>query len=54
MICVQIVESADLVITLGTVWTDYSTVGYSLLLNPNKVIKVCVCVRVCVWVGVGV
>lgn len=36
----EVIESADVVITVGAVWTDYSTVGYSLLLNPNKVIKV--------------
>ena len=33
----EVVESADLVLTIGCVWTDYSTVGYSLLLKPEKV-----------------
>ena len=36
----EVVESADLVLTVGCVWTDYSTVGYSLLLKPEKVWKV--------------
>lgn len=36
----QIVESADVVITCGAVWTDYTTVGYSLLLKGDKMIKV--------------
>lgn len=38
--CCEIVESADIVITIGAVWTDYSTTGYSLLLKPKKVIKI--------------
>ena len=33
----EVVESAELVLTIGCVWTDYSTVGYSLLLKPEKV-----------------
>ena len=33
----EVVESADLVVTVGCVWTDYSSVGYSLLLKPEKV-----------------
>eukprot|EP00967_Tisochrysis_lutea_P124140 scaffold207344_cov19-Tisochrysis_lutea.AAC.1 len=37
---VQIVESADVVVCCGTVWTDYSTVGYSLLLRPDHTINV--------------
>ena len=32
-----VVESTDLVLTVGCVWTDYSTVGCSLLLRPEKV-----------------
>lgn len=39
-ICLQIVESADLVVCCGTIWTDYSTVGYSLLLRPDRMINV--------------
>ena len=33
----EVVESSDIVITVGAVWTDYTTVGYSLLLKPEKV-----------------
>ena len=29
-----------LVLAVGCVWTDYSTVGYSLLLKPEKVWEV--------------
>jgi len=36
----EVVESADVVVTCGAVWTDYTTVGYSLLLKPDKIIKV--------------
>jgi len=36
----EVVESADLVVTVGCVWTDYSSVGYSLLLKPEKTIRV--------------
>lgn len=43
---VQIVESADLVVCCGTVWTDYSTVGYSLLLRPDHTINVSVFAQV--------
>lgn len=31
-------EASDIVIAVGCVWTDYSTLGYSLLLKPEKVI----------------
>ena len=34
---VGVVESSDLVLTVGCVWTEYSTVGYSLLLEPENV-----------------
>ena len=37
----EVVESAELVLTVGCVWTDYSTVGYSLLLKPEKVCVSC-------------
>ncbi|GLI68837.1 hypothetical protein VaNZ11_013380 [Volvox africanus] len=36
----EVVESSDVVICVGGVWTDYSTVGYSLLLKPEKMIRV--------------
>jgi len=36
----EVVESADLVVTVGCVWNDYSTVGYSLLLKPEKMLSV--------------
>ncbi|KAL6765735.1 thiamine diphosphate-binding protein [Haematococcus lacustris] len=36
----EAVEAASHVVTAGTVWTDYSTTGWSLLLQPSKVIKV--------------
>eukprot|EP00879_Flechtneria_rotunda_P011355 GHRR01011860.1.p1 GENE.GHRR01011860.1~~GHRR01011860.1.p1 ORF type:complete len:497 (+),score=161.61 GHRR01011860.1:184-1674(+) len=36
----ETVEAADVVIAIGCVWTDYSTMGYSLLLQPTKVISV--------------
>uniref|UniRef100_A0A7S0VED7 pyruvate decarboxylase n=1 Tax=Polytomella parva TaxID=51329 RepID=A0A7S0VED7_9CHLO len=36
----EMVESADLVVAVGCVWTDYSTVGYSLLLKNEKMIKI--------------
>ncbi|KAF5833071.1 putative pyruvate decarboxylase [Dunaliella salina] len=36
----EIVESADVVVCCGTIWTDYSTVGYSLLLRPDHIINV--------------
>ena len=49
----QIVESADLVITCGAVWTDYTTVGYSLLLKKEKVSGSWGSKGVCVW-GVNV
>ncbi|KAF5833068.1 thiamine diphosphate-binding protein [Dunaliella salina] len=42
----EIVESADLVVCCGTVWTDYSTVGYSLLLRPDHTINVSVFAQV--------
>jgi hypothetical protein len=32
-----LVESADITIAVGTVWTDYSTLGYSVLLKPAHV-----------------
>lgn len=38
--CCEIVESSDIVLTAGAVWTDYTTVGYSLLLKHDKIIKV--------------
>lgn len=34
------VESADITISVGAVWTDYSTLGYSVLLKPSHVIDV--------------
>jgi hypothetical protein len=34
------VEASDLVIAVGCAWTDYSTLGYSLLLQPSKVVTV--------------
>ncbi|WIA22010.1 hypothetical protein OEZ85_004364 [Tetradesmus obliquus] len=34
------VEASDLVLAVGCVWTDYSTLGYSLLLQPGKVVSV--------------
>lgn len=34
------VESADITISVGAVWTDYSTLGYSVLLKPSQVIDV--------------
>jgi pyruvate decarboxylase len=37
--CCETVEAADIVITIGAVWTDYTTVGYSLLLKRSKVIR---------------
>ncbi|GLC35760.1 hypothetical protein PLESTB_000491400 [Pleodorina starrii] len=36
----EVVESSDVVVCVGGVWTDYSTVGYSLLLKPEKMIRV--------------
>jgi TPP-dependent 2-oxoacid decarboxylase len=36
----EAVEAASHVITCGAVWTDYSSVGYSLLLQRNKTIRV--------------
>lgn len=33
----EVVESSDVIVTAGAVWTDYTTVGYSLLLKPSKV-----------------
>ncbi|GIL99150.1 hypothetical protein Vretimale_4369 [Volvox reticuliferus] len=36
----EVVESSDVVICVGAVWTDYSTTGYSLLLKPEKMIRV--------------
>ncbi|EFJ47109.1 hypothetical protein VOLCADRAFT_105183 [Volvox carteri f. nagariensis] len=36
----EVVESSDVVICVGGVWTDYSTTGYSLLLKPEKMIRV--------------
>ncbi|GAX76913.1 hypothetical protein CEUSTIGMA_g4359.t1 [Chlamydomonas eustigma] len=36
----EIVESADLVLSVGCVWNDYSTVGYSLLLKPERMLTV--------------
>ncbi|KAG2499244.1 hypothetical protein HYH03_002823 [Edaphochlamys debaryana] len=36
----EVVESSDVVISVGAVWTDYSTTGYSLLLKPEKMIRV--------------
>lgn len=33
-------EASDLVIAVGCIWTDYSTLGYSLLLKPEKVVTV--------------
>jgi TPP-dependent 2-oxoacid decarboxylase len=32
------VEASDLVLAVGCSWTDYSTLGYSLLLQPGKVV----------------
>jgi hypothetical protein len=34
------VEASDLVLAVGCAWTDYSTLGYSLLLQPGKVVTV--------------
>jgi TPP-dependent 2-oxoacid decarboxylase len=34
------VESSDMVLLVGAVLTDYSTVGYTLLLSKEKIIKV--------------
>ncbi|MEW5303175.1 MAG: hypothetical protein WDW38_001501 [Sanguina aurantia] len=36
----EVVESSDVIVTAGAVWTDYTTVGYSLLLKPSKMIAV--------------
>ncbi|MEW5303176.1 MAG: hypothetical protein WDW36_005894 [Sanguina aurantia] len=36
----EVVESSDVIVTAGAVWTDYTTVGYSLLLKPEKTIAV--------------
>jgi pyruvate decarboxylase len=36
----ETVEASDIVIAVGCVWTDYSTLGYSLLLKPEKVITI--------------
>eukprot|EP00878_Enallax_costatus_P038422 GHUV01043648.1.p1 GENE.GHUV01043648.1~~GHUV01043648.1.p1 ORF type:complete len:145 (+),score=23.97 GHUV01043648.1:324-758(+) len=36
----ETVEAADVVISVGCVWTDYSTLGYSLLLKPEKSITI--------------
>jgi len=36
----EVVESSDCVITVGVVWTDYTTCGYSLLLSMDKIIQV--------------
>ena len=48
----EIVESADVVVAVGCVWTDYSTVGYNLLLKPEKVGgRSAVCAGPCGWVG---
>lgn len=38
--CCEIVEAADVVVVAGAVWTDYSTVGYSLLMKPEKCVTV--------------
>eukprot|EP00775_Hariotina_reticulata_P008490 gene8490-8672_t len=38
--CNETVEGADVVIAVGFVRTDYSTLGYSLLLKPDKLIDV--------------
>eukprot|EP00878_Enallax_costatus_P014074 GHUV01014718.1.p1 GENE.GHUV01014718.1~~GHUV01014718.1.p1 ORF type:complete len:327 (+),score=50.39 GHUV01014718.1:535-1515(+) len=38
--CNETVEGADVVIAVGFVRTDYSTLGYSLLLKPTKLIDV--------------
>uniref|UniRef100_A0A383VUS6 pyruvate decarboxylase n=1 Tax=Tetradesmus obliquus TaxID=3088 RepID=A0A383VUS6_TETOB len=38
--CNETVEGADVVIAVGFVRTDYSTLGYSLLLKPEKLIDV--------------
>jgi TPP-dependent 2-oxoacid decarboxylase len=34
----EVVESSDLIIAVGPVWNDYTTVGWSTLLSPNKLI----------------
>ncbi|KAG2442996.1 hypothetical protein HYH02_009412 [Chlamydomonas schloesseri] len=36
----EVVESSDIVVCVGGVWTDYSTAGYSLLLKPEKMLRV--------------
>jgi pyruvate decarboxylase len=36
--CSEIVESSDLYLFAGSVFTDYTTVGYSALINPEKLI----------------
>lgn len=36
----ETVEGSDAVIAVGCVWTDYSTLGYSLLLSPAKRVDV--------------
>ncbi len=38
--CGEIVESSDAYIFAGPVFTDYTTVGYNLLLKPDKLISV--------------
>eukprot|EP00882_Tetradesmus_deserticola_P007327 GHRQ01007720.1.p1 GENE.GHRQ01007720.1~~GHRQ01007720.1.p1 ORF type:complete len:156 (+),score=26.82 GHRQ01007720.1:491-958(+) len=34
------VEASDLVLAVGCAWTDYSTLAYSLLLQPGKMVAV--------------
>ncbi|GAQ86799.1 pyruvate decarboxylase [Klebsormidium nitens] len=38
--CSEIVESADAYLFAGAIFNDYSSVGYSLLIKPEKVVRV--------------
>lgn len=38
--CLEIVESADAYLFAGPVFNDYSSVGYSLLISPSKMVRV--------------
>lgn len=35
--CCEIVEASDAVVTVGCVWTDMATLGWSTLIKPEKV-----------------